>query len=53
MATRARVVAPFALAALSIAAALSLSRVLDSGRFVLPVVGAALLPHAIGALARR
>jgi transglutaminase-like putative cysteine protease len=53
MATRARVVAPFALAALSIAAALSLSRVLDSGRFVLPVIGAALLPHAIGALARR
>lgn len=53
MATRARVVAPFALAALSTAAALSLSRVFDSGRFVLPVLGAALIPHAVGALARR
>ncbi len=53
MATRARVVAPFALAALTAAAALSLSRVFDSGRFVLPVLGAALIPHAVGALARR
>ena len=52
MATRARVVAPFALAALSAAAGLSLGRVFDSGRFVLPVLGAAVLPHAIGALAR-
>ena len=52
MATRARVVAPFALAALSAAAGLSLGRVFDSGRFILPVLGAALLPHAIGALAR-
>ena len=30
--------------------ALSLGRVFDSGRFVLPVLGAALLPHALGAL---
>ena len=52
MATRARVVAPFALAALSAAAGLSLGRVFDSGRFILPVLGAALLPHAIGALTR-
>jgi transglutaminase-like putative cysteine protease len=53
MATRARVVAPFALAALSAAAALSLARVFDSGRFVLPVLGAAVVPHAVGALTRR
>ena len=53
MARRARLVAPFALAALSAVAALSLSRVVDSSRFVLPVLGAALLPHALGALARR
>ena len=46
------VVAPFTLAALSVVAALSLARVVDSGRFVLPVVGAALLPHALGALVR-
>ena len=49
---RPRLVAPFALAALSVVAALSLARVVDSGRFVLPVVGAALLPHALGALVR-
>ncbi|HEY3186447.1 MAG TPA: DUF3488 and transglutaminase-like domain-containing protein [Solirubrobacteraceae bacterium] len=34
-------------------AALSLGRVVDSSRFVLPVLGAALLPHALGALVRR
>ncbi len=34
-------------------AALSLGRVVDSSRYVLPVLGAALLPHAIGALFRR
>ena len=39
-------------AALSVVAALSLGRVVDSSRFVLPVVGAALLPHALGALVR-
>jgi hypothetical protein len=52
MATRARVVAPFALAALSAAAGLSLGRVFDSDGFVLAVLGAALVPHAIGALTR-
>ena len=50
MVRRARLVAPFALAALSVVAALSLGRVVDSSRFVLPVIGAALLPHALGAL---
>ena len=53
MATRARAVAPFTLAALSAAAGLSLGRVFDSGRFVVPVLAAALLPHAVGALGRR
>jgi hypothetical protein len=53
VASRARLIAPFALAALSVAAGLSLGRVFDSGRYVLPVVAAALIPHALGALARR
>jgi transglutaminase-like putative cysteine protease len=48
----ARFAAPLALAALSVVAALSLGRVVDSSRFVLPVLGAALLPHAIGAVVR-
>jgi transglutaminase-like putative cysteine protease len=52
MVRRARIAAPFALAALSVVAALSLGRVVDSGRFVVPVVGAALLPHALWALVR-
>ena len=52
MVRRARVAAPLALAALSVVVALSLGRVVDSGRFVLPVLGAALLPHALGALVR-
>ena len=52
MARRARLLAPFTLAALSVVAALSLARVVDSGRFVLPVLGAALLPHVLGALVR-
>lgn len=52
MVRRARLVAPLALAALSVVAALSLGRVVDSTRFVLPVVAAALLPHALGALVR-
>ncbi len=52
MVRRARLAAPMALAALSIVAALSLGRVVDSSRFVLPVVGAALIPHALGALRR-
>ncbi len=53
MAQRARLFAPLALAALSAVAALSLGRVVDSSRYVLPVLGAALLPHAIGVLFRR
>lgn len=53
MAQRARLFAPLALAALSAVAALSLGRVVDSSRFVVPVLGAALLPHALGALCRR
>ena len=52
MAQRARFFAPLALAALSAVAALSLGRVVDSSRCVLPVIGAALLPHAVGALVR-
>ncbi len=52
MVRRARLVAPLALAALSAVAALSLGRVVDDSRFVLPVVGAALVPHALGALVR-
>jgi hypothetical protein len=53
MATRARLIAPLALALVSVAAGLSLGRVFDSGEFVLPVVGAALIPHAVGVLTRR
>jgi transglutaminase-like putative cysteine protease len=52
MVTRARRVAPFALAALSAAAALSLGRLLASGRFVVPVLVAVALAHGVGALAR-
>lgn len=52
MVRRARFAAPLALAALSVVAALSLGRVVDSARFVLPVVGAVLLAHALGALVR-
>ncbi len=52
MVRRARLVAPLALAALSAVAALSLGRVVDDSRFVVPVVAAALLPHALGALVR-
>jgi transglutaminase-like putative cysteine protease len=53
MAARTRVLAPFALAALSVAAAWSLAWVFDSGRFVPYVVAAACLPHAFGAVARQ
>ena len=53
MVARARSLAPMALAALSVVAALSMGRLLDSARFVGPVIGAALLPHALGALKRR
>ncbi|MGH8983424.1 MAG: transglutaminase TgpA family protein [Acidimicrobiia bacterium] len=50
---RSHELAVVALAALSVAAALSLGRVFDAGSFVLPVVGAALLPHALSAVTRR
>ncbi|MFI5045871.1 MAG: DUF3488 and DUF4129 domain-containing transglutaminase family protein [Acidimicrobiia bacterium] len=53
MVLRARLLAPFALAALSAAAALSLGRVFASGRFVAPVLISVALAHAAGALARR
>lgn len=49
---RAELSAAAALAALTIAAALGLGRVFDEGSFALPVIGAALLPHAVGAVAR-
>jgi transglutaminase-like putative cysteine protease len=52
MVRRARLLAPFALAALSAVAALSLGRVVDSSRYVIPVLAAALLPHLLGALVR-
>ncbi len=52
MLTRARLIAPFTLAALSAAAALSLGRVFASSRFVVPVLVAVALAHAVGALAR-
>jgi len=44
--------ATLALAALSTAAVLTLGRVFASGRFVLPVVGAVLLAHLLGFVAR-
>ncbi|MDQ1429709.1 MAG: hypothetical protein QOF40_311 [Actinomycetota bacterium] len=53
MARRARLFAPLALAALSAVAALSLGRVVDASRYVLPVLAAALLPHLLGAVFRR
>jgi transglutaminase-like putative cysteine protease len=49
---RSELYAAAALAALTIAAALGLGRVFDEGSFALPVIGAALLPHAVGAIAR-
>ncbi|MBV8950608.1 MAG: transglutaminase domain-containing protein, partial [Actinobacteria bacterium] len=42
-----------ALAVLSSAAALSFGRVFRGGAFALPVIGAAIIPHAIGLLGRR
>jgi hypothetical protein len=50
---RSELYAAAALAALTIAAALGLGRVFDEGSFALPVIGAALLPHAVGAIAPR
>ena len=53
MASRASTaLATLALAALSTAAVLTLGRVFQSGRFVLPVVGAVLLAHLLGFVAR-
>lgn len=53
MASRTSTALPsLALAALSTAAALTLGRVFDSGRFVLPVVAALLLAHFLGFVAR-
>ena len=49
---RSHELAVVALAALSVAAALTLGRVFDGAAFVLPVVGAALLPHALSAATR-
>lgn len=50
--SRAELYAALALAALTIAAALGLGRVFDGGSFAWPVIGAALIPHAIGLTAR-
>ncbi|HMG27247.1 MAG TPA: DUF3488 and transglutaminase-like domain-containing protein [Acidimicrobiia bacterium] len=53
MASRTSTALPsLALAALSTAAALTLGRVFESGRFVLPVVAAVLLAHLLGFVAR-
>jgi transglutaminase-like putative cysteine protease len=52
MVSRARFLAPFALTALSAAAALSLGRVFATGRFLVPVLVAVALAHGAGALAR-
>ncbi len=49
---RSELYASAALAALTIAAALGLGRVFDEGSFALPVIGAALIPHAVGAIGR-
>jgi transglutaminase-like putative cysteine protease len=46
-------VAAFALAALSAAAALALGQVFRAGDFAVPVLGAALAPHALGLVGRR
>lgn len=45
--------AQVALAALTVVAALSLGRIFASGRFVIPAVVAALVPHALGWAGRR
>jgi transglutaminase-like putative cysteine protease len=49
---RALLYAAGALAAVTVAAALGLGRVFADGSFALPIIGAALLPHLIGAVAR-
>ena len=51
-ANRSALYAAAALAALTVAAALGLGRVFADGSFALPVIGAALLPPAVGAYAR-
>ncbi len=50
--SRSALYAACALAALTVAAALGLGRVFADGSFALPIIGAALLPHAVGAFAR-
>jgi transglutaminase-like putative cysteine protease len=45
--------AAVALAALSVAAGLGFDRVFATGRWLAPVVGAAIVPHLLGALVRR
>ncbi len=52
-ATRTVHLSAVALAAVTVAAALGLARVFSDGSFVGPVLVAALLPHAVGALGRR
>jgi len=53
MARRSDLLAPVALAGLTAAAAGSLVRVFDAGAFLPAVLGAAVLPHLIGAVTRR
>jgi transglutaminase-like putative cysteine protease len=50
--TRSSLYAAAALAAVTVAAALGLGRVFDDGGFALPIIGAAVLPHVVGAVAR-
>ncbi len=49
---RAALYAALALAALTIAAALGLGHVFADGSFALPIIGAAVLPHLVGGIAR-
>jgi len=50
---RTAALAPLALAALTVVAALSLGRIFASSRFVTPVLIAALVPHVLGWVGRR
>ncbi len=52
MVVRARLIAPLALAGLTVVAAMSLARVFETNEFVAPVLVCALVPHLVGALAR-
>ena len=53
MEPRESVVAPLALAGLSAVTAVSLARVFTGTSFLLPALGAALLPHVVGLFSRR